>query len=84
MRISEEMLEKAALAIRETKEFQVGAAFGVPTTAHESYSTALAEAAVAAVLDIVYSAGYTSGYEEKYHDVYGEGYDDGYRDGRDR
>ena len=47
MRISEEMLKKAALAIRQTKEFQVGAAFGVATTAHEAYSAVLAEAAPA-------------------------------------
>lgn len=84
MSLREDLLAKAARAIRDTPEFRVATSFGVPATAQESFSAILAEAVLDAVYYDVYDKGYTQGYEEKYHDVYGEGYDDGYRDGRDR
>lgn len=37
-------IEQAARAIRQTREFQAGAAFGVPEEAHEDYTLGVARA----------------------------------------
>jgi len=38
------LVERVAAAMRATREFQAGAAFGVPEDAHVPYATGLAEA----------------------------------------
>lgn len=46
----ERAVEQAAQAIRRTREFQAGAAFGVPEVAYEAYTLGIARALAAAGL----------------------------------
>lgn len=46
----EHAIEHAAQAIRRTREFQAGAAFGVPEDAYEAYTLGIARALAAAGL----------------------------------
>lgn len=42
-------IERAAKAVRASREFQAGAAFGIPSDAHEEAATAIARAVLESI-----------------------------------